>query len=71
MGKALEKFRLLVQAQGGDVRVIDDLALLPKAACIQTIKAEQGGWIAGIHARTIGETVILLGGGRATEDRSD
>ncbi len=66
-GSALEKFHVLVQAQGGDIRVIDDLALLPKAACIQTVKAEQGGWIAGIHARDIGETVISLGGGRATK----
>ncbi len=69
-GKALEKFRLLVQAQGGDVRVIDDLDLLPKAPCIQTVVAEHGGWIAGVHARTFGETVILLGGGRAKKSDS-
>jgi pyrimidine-nucleoside phosphorylase len=64
-GSAFEKFRVLVQAQGGDVRVVDDPSLLPKAPVIETIKAEQGGYIAGISARTIGETIITLGGGRA------
>ncbi len=66
-GTAFEKFRVLVQAQGGDVRVVDDPSLLPKAPVIETVMAEQGGYIAGIHARTIGETIITLGGGRATK----
>ncbi|NMB53495.1 MAG: pyrimidine-nucleoside phosphorylase [Leptolinea sp.] len=69
-GTAYEKFRLLVQAQGGDLRVVDDPSLLPQAACIRTVNALQAGWIAGIHARTIGETVILLGGGRAKKTDS-
>jgi pyrimidine-nucleoside phosphorylase len=69
-GSAFEKFRLLVQAQGGDVRVIDDPSLLPKAPVIETINAEQSGYIAGIHARTIGETIITLGGGRAKKSDS-
>ncbi len=64
-GTAYEKFRLLVKSQGGDLCVVDDPSLLPKANVIHTIKAEKGGWIAGVHARTIGETVIALGGGRA------
>lgn len=64
-GSAFEKFRLLVQTQGGDLRVVDDPSLLPKANVIRTLIAEQGGWIAGVHARAIGETVIALGGGRA------
>jgi len=67
---AFEKFRLLVQAQGGDIRVVDDPSLLPKAAVIETIRAEQAGWISGIHARVIGETVITLGGGRARKTDS-
>lgn len=69
-GSALEKFRMLVQAQGGDVRVIDDLNLLPKAPVIKTLTTVQVGWISGIHAREIGETVIALGGGRAKKTDS-
>jgi len=69
-GSAFEKFKVLVQAQGGDTRVVDDPSLLPKAPVIETVKAEQGGWIAGIHAREIGETVITLGGGRAKKSDS-
>jgi pyrimidine-nucleoside phosphorylase len=52
------------------VRFVDDLNLLPKAAVIKTITAMQAGWIAGIHAREIGETVISLGGGRAKKTDS-
>jgi pyrimidine-nucleoside phosphorylase len=69
-GSALEKFRVLVQAQGGDVRVVDDLKLLPNAPVVKTLTAEKGGWIAGVHAREIGETVIGLGGGRAKKTDS-
>ena len=69
-GSAYEKFHTLVQTQGGDVRVIDDLSLLPKAPVIKTIAAVQAGWIAGVHAREIGETVISLGGGRAKKTDS-
>jgi pyrimidine-nucleoside phosphorylase len=47
------------------VRVVDDPSLLPRAPVIETVTAEQGGYIAGISARTIGETIITLGGGRA------
>ncbi len=64
-GSAWKKFRLLVQAQGGDIGVIDNPDRLPKAAYIKTLNAEQGGWIASLSAREIGETVITLGGGRA------
>ncbi len=54
-----------MQAQGGDIGVIDNPDRLPKAAYIKTLNAEQGGWIASLSAREIGETVITLGGGRA------
>jgi pyrimidine-nucleoside phosphorylase len=69
-GSALKMFRRLVQAQGGDLKYVDDTSLFPKADVIRTLKAEQGGWIAGVHARTIGETVITLGGGRSKKTDS-
>jgi pyrimidine-nucleoside phosphorylase len=64
-GQALERLKDLVQAQGGDVRYIDDPERLPKAAIIDTVPAPRSGFLREIHARAVGETVMLLGAGRA------
>ncbi len=60
-GSAWKKFRLLVQAQGGDIGVIDNPDRLPKAAYIKTLNAEQGG---GLPASVLAKLVnlITLGG---------
>src|SRR5512142_919338 len=42
-GSALEKFRVLVQAQGGDVSYVDDPSRLPKARLVEVVKAPRGG----------------------------
>ena len=64
-GKAFQKFRLLVQTQGGDVRVIDNPRLLAKSSILEIVRAERTGYLAGIHARIVGETSVELGAGRA------
>jgi pyrimidine-nucleoside phosphorylase len=64
-GMALEKFRTLVEIQGGDVRYIDNPALLPLAAIIADIPAPQSGYLSEINAREIGEASVDLGAGRA------
>ncbi len=64
-GAAFQVFRKLVIAQGGDVSYVDDPRKLPKARLVETVKAEAGGFIAGIHAREVGETAVELGAGRA------
>lgn len=66
-GEAWEKFRTLVKAQGGDVAYIDDPTLLPQATLIETVTAPQDGFVAGIDARIVGETAVVLGAGRATK----
>jgi pyrimidine-nucleoside phosphorylase len=63
-GTAWEMFRKLVQAQGGDVSVIDHPDHLAKAPFIETIKAPRSGYLQTIHPRLIGETSVALGGGR-------
>jgi pyrimidine-nucleoside phosphorylase len=63
-GDALEKFRQLVAAQGGDVAMVDNTDLLPKAPRIEQVPAPRAGYIKQIHAREIGLTVVELGGGR-------
>jgi len=64
-GKAWEKFRQMVIAQGGDVKFIDQPDLLPKANFIETTNADQNGYLHWIDARMIGETSVDLGAGRA------
>lgn len=69
-GAAWECFRTLVESQGGDVSVIEQPELLPRAPCIETIAAPQGGFLSQIHARVVGEAVVELGGGRAKKGDS-
>jgi pyrimidine-nucleoside phosphorylase len=63
-GKAIEKFKALVDAQGGDTSVVEDTDKLPKADLVQEIPSPITGWIHQIHAKEVGLTVMQLGGGR-------
>jgi pyrimidine-nucleoside phosphorylase len=63
-GRALEKFRQLVAAQGGDQTLVDSPEKLAQASFVEEIRAEQEGYIAGIDARAIGWSCVRLGGGR-------
>ena len=63
-GKALEKFKQMVAAQGGDVRYIENPALFEEAAFAHPIAAPQSGYIQKTDAQRIGETAALLGAGR-------
>jgi len=64
-GKALAKFRELIKAQGGDIRYVDKPDLLERSKYIAEVVAPRSGYIAEIDARQVGETAVLLGGGRA------
>jgi len=64
-GSAFEKFRVLVQAQGGDVSYVDDISKFPKAKFIDEVKAPRSGYISQVQARTVGEAAVTLGAGRA------
>jgi pyrimidine-nucleoside phosphorylase len=66
-GRAWEKFRQLVTAQGGDVSYVDNPDKLPKAKKIETVDAPRGGFLTGINARVFGETAVALGAGRAAK----
>ncbi|OGN93398.1 MAG: pyrimidine-nucleoside phosphorylase [Chloroflexi bacterium RBG_13_48_10] len=64
-GMALSRFRDLVQAQGGDVRYVDEPERFPKAKWISEVKSPKHGYLSEINARDAGETTVQLGGGRA------
>lgn len=64
-GSAFEKFRVLVQAQGGDVSFVDEPEKLPQAKLVEMVKSPRSGWLSEVDARTIGEASVALGAGRA------
>jgi len=64
-GSALEKLRVLVSAQGGDVSYIDDLSKFKPANYIEEVKTPRSGFISQVHARIVGEAAVALGAGRA------
>jgi pyrimidine-nucleoside phosphorylase len=67
-GRALERFRRMIEAQGGDPRVVDDPALLPAPRRRIEVTASRSGIIGRLAARPIGHATMLLGAGRARMD---
>ncbi|MFZ2097698.1 MAG: thymidine phosphorylase [Anaerolineales bacterium] len=63
-GKSLEKFRQLIIAQGGDVRYVDEPGKLTRARFVVEVESPLSGYLKEINARLVGETTVLLGGGR-------
>ena len=63
-GAALERFRAIVEAQGGNPAIVDDPAALPQAPCRAVYEAPVAGVIMTVAPRPIGHGVITLGGGR-------
>ncbi|HBV04878.1 pyrimidine-nucleoside phosphorylase [Mammaliicoccus lentus] len=67
-GKALEKFKVFLENQGGDGSVVDDVSKLPQAQHTFEVKAKKSGYVSNIVADEIGVASMLLGAGRATKD---
>jgi pyrimidine-nucleoside phosphorylase len=64
-GEALERFRRMVEAQGGDPHVVDDPhAILPAAPVVLPIEADRDGTLAGMDAEAVGTASVALGAGR-------
>ena len=67
-GKALNKFKELVSAQGGNPLVVDNYDLFGKTDYAVEIKAKESGYIKGMDTSLIGKVSGLLGAGRATKE---
>jgi pyrimidine-nucleoside phosphorylase len=63
-GAALAKFRLLVEAQGGEVAAVDNPQLLPQARIKSDVPAAMSGYVAEISADKIAQGALVLGAGR-------
>ena len=69
-GNALEKFRRMVEMQGGDPAVIDDLKRLPQAQHTMTISSARAGYLTSLQCEQIGTACVILGGGREKKEDS-
>jgi thymidine phosphorylase len=66
-GSALQKFREMCVAQGGDPRVVDDYSILPAAKKKLEVRAgaDAKGFVSEVDALKCGHAIMALGGGRA------
>ncbi len=68
-GKALEQFKIFIEAQGGNPEVVDNPdELLPQAKYEIEVTADKEGYISAIDAEEFGVAAMLLGAGRETID---
>jgi pyrimidine-nucleoside phosphorylase len=67
-GAGLERFRRVVETQGGDPASLDDYARLPRAPHRHVVKALRDGFLSGLDAHLVGRASVALGAGR---DRVD
>lgn len=67
-GKALNKLKEFVVAQGGDISPIDDTSLFPHAKYVIPVESDRDGVVCKIHSQNIGIIAMELGAGRATKE---
>ena len=67
-GVALERLRLMVDAQGGDSRVIDDESILTIGQFTYDVIAPQDGYIIHMNTEQCGIASVMLGAGRTVKD---
>jgi pyrimidine-nucleoside phosphorylase len=67
-GAGLEKFRQIVEHQGGDPRVVDEYERLPAAPDRLDVKATSDGHVTALQAELVGRAAVCLGAGRAKLD---
>jgi pyrimidine-nucleoside phosphorylase len=71
-GAALEKWREIIAAQGGDPLVVDQPARLPQARRVVEVRAGRAGFVVDVDAMDIAQAALRLGAGRErVEDRID
>jgi len=69
-GKAFERFRQMVELQGGDISVIDDPTRLPSADHRVEVASPAAGYVTAIASEQVGTACVILGGGRERKEDS-
>jgi pyrimidine-nucleoside phosphorylase len=63
-GAGLERFKRIIECQGGNPRVADDYSLMPSAPGRHQIAASRSGYVTRLDAEAIGRASVSLGAGR-------
>ena len=63
-GAGLERFRRIIEGQGGDPRVVDDYGRLPQVPGRHEVTADRGGYVVRLDAELVGRASVALGAGR-------
>jgi pyrimidine-nucleoside phosphorylase len=63
-GEGLERFRAIIEFQGGDPQVVDDYGRLPSVAGRHVVGAPRSGYLTSLDAELVGRASVALGAGR-------
>jgi len=74
-GKALDKFRQMIEMQGGDARAADEssiakMKVLPCAKSSVDVVTGRSGYVSSMQCEQIGTACVILGGGRERKEDS-
>ena len=69
-GQAFERFRHMVELQGGDISAIDDPTRLPSADHRVDVLSPLAGYVTSILCEQVGTACVILGGGRERKEDS-
>jgi pyrimidine-nucleoside phosphorylase len=69
-GTAFDRFRQMVELQGGDISTIDDPTHLPSADHRVEVPSPQAGYVTAIACEQVGTACVILGGGREHKEDS-
>jgi pyrimidine-nucleoside phosphorylase len=67
-GSAFQKFRQVVEAQGGNAQALDRFDLLPNATGMREVLTPRAGFVSAIMAEDIGRASQMMGAGRARRE---
>ncbi len=63
-GAGLDRFRQIIEVQGGDPKVVDDYQRMPHVAERHVVMASRAGYVTALDAELVGRASVALGAGR-------
>jgi pyrimidine-nucleoside phosphorylase len=63
-GAGLDRFRQIIEVQGGDPKVVDDYQRMPHVAERHVVTASRAGYVTALDAELVGRASVALGAGR-------
>ena len=67
-GEALRRFARMIELQGGDLEITEDVERLPRAESLVPLKAEKSGYLASFNTVDLGISAMILGAGRMKKE---